>query len=43
MMQPFCEYCGSPMIAVKTKVSKKKGVVITVKCVGCGAKKEVPR
>jgi len=39
-MQPLCEFCGSPMIAVKVK-SSKKGTVITVKCVGCGQKKEV--
>ena len=40
MDQPMCDKCYLPMIAVKAKAIR--GIpVVTVKCVGCGLKKDI--
>ncbi len=39
-MQPLCEYCGSPMIAVKP-VSTKKEQYVIARCIGCGNEKKI--
>ena len=40
MDQPMCDKCYLPLVAVKAKVVRGLPVV-TVKCVGCGLKKDI--